>query len=58
MTVIVCKPALERMSRELALNDKQKVQVEKIMAERRDAFLKFVDQNPPPVKEGKPRKEV
>jgi len=58
MTVIVCKPALERMSRELALNDKQKVQVEKIMAERRDTFLKFVDQNPPPVKEGKPRKEV
>ena len=58
MGVINYKPALERMSRELALNDKQKAQVEKIMAERRDAVLKFVDQNPPSVKEGKPRKEV
>ena len=58
MGVIMYKPALKRMSRELALNEKQKAQVEKIMAERRDAFLKFVDQNPPPVKKGKPRKEV
>lgn len=58
MGIVMYKPALDRMSRDLALNDKQKAQVEKIMTERREAFLKFVDQNPPPAPERKHRKEA
>ncbi len=45
---------LDKLTQTLKLTDKQKAAVSKIMSQRRDDFLKFIDQNPPPTKPSRP----
>ena len=46
--MIIYKPVLERMGRDLQLDAKQQVQLDALFKDRRDALLKFLDANPPP----------
>lgn len=48
--ILAYQAEAEKLTQKLKLTDKQKAAVTKIMAQRRDDFLKFIDQNPPPTK--------
>lgn len=47
-SIIAYQPRVDKLSKQLTLSDKQKAAVTKILAQRRDDFLKYIDQNPPP----------
>ncbi|PAW78139.1 MAG: hypothetical protein B9S32_08060 [Verrucomicrobia bacterium Tous-C9LFEB] len=52
--ILAYQPEVEKLTKKVKLTDKQKVAVTKIMSQRRDDFLKFIDQNPPPTKASRP----
>ena len=46
--MVIYRPVLDLLSEQLKLTDDQKGKADAILKERREALLKFVDENPPP----------
>lgn len=56
--VVLIAPQLDRITGHLVLDDAQKKQVEAILKKQRDEVLAWLDANPPPKLEGRPRRAL
>jgi hypothetical protein len=48
MGIMIYKPILERLSKDLSLDSNQQTHIEKLLHERRQKIIELVDQTPPP----------